>query len=171
MGLTIANWGNVQAKPMQSQDKVTSSDWNELGKGLGGLARHGAMKKAADMMEGRNQAKARIAEIDQEIAQLEQQLAGVQANQQAQEAAARRGAFAAEGMAGFRPNQALAVGPAPENVTSIGGEQYLATPQMNRSFNQDFVRAMEQEQADYDRQKAMQNAMYANSMSKYRWGR
>lgn len=171
MGLTISNWGNVHARPMASQDAVTPNDWNQLGRGLGGLARHGAMQKAADMMEGRKQAQARIAQIDSEIAGLEQQLAAAQANAQAQEDAARRGAFAAEGMAGYRPNEALAVGPAPENVTSIYGEQYLATPTQNRSFNMDAVQAMAKEQADYEQQKAMQGAAYANSMAKYRWGR
>lgn len=79
MGLTISNWGNVHARPMASQDAVTPNDWNQLGRGLGGLARHGAMQKAADMMEGRKQAQARIAQIDSEIAGLEQQLATAQA--------------------------------------------------------------------------------------------
>lgn len=79
MGLTISNWGNVHAMPMASQDAVTPNDWNQLGRGLGGLARHGAMQKAADMMEGRKQAQARIAQIDSEIAGLEQQLAAAQA--------------------------------------------------------------------------------------------
>lgn len=167
MGLTISNWGNVSTRLGNPQQGIASDDWAALGKGLGGLQKWSQQQKAADMMEGKANVQDRIKAIDAEIAELEAKLNEFQE----QEDAARRGAFAAEGMAGYRPNQALAVGPAPENVTSIYGEQYLATPTQNRSFNMDAVRAMEKEQADYEKQKAMQGAAYANNMAKYRWGR
>jgi molecular chaperone GrpE (heat shock protein) len=109
MGLTV-NFQRPNVRDITAPKAPISGDQIEsLGKGIGSFYRWNERQKAAEMMEGKAKAQARIAEIDKEIAELEGQLKSIEdarakeqaerdeANQQAmvEENRARQNAMAA----------------------------------------------------------------------------
>jgi len=86
MGLTV-NFQRPNVRDITAPKAPISGDQIEsLGKGIGSFYRWNERQKAAEMMEGKAKAQARIAEIDKEIAELEGQLKSIEdANQQAME--------------------------------------------------------------------------------------
>lgn len=83
MGLTV-NFQRPNVREVTAPKAPISSDQIEsLGKGIGSYYRWNERQKAADMMEGKAKAQARIAEIDMEIADLEGQLQKISQGQQA----------------------------------------------------------------------------------------
>lgn len=83
MGLTV-NFQRPNVRDITAPKAPISGDQIEsLGKGIGSFYRWNERQKAADMMDGKAKAQARIAEIDTEIAELEAQLQKISQGQQA----------------------------------------------------------------------------------------
>ena len=172
MGLTV-NFQRPNVRDITAPKAPISGDQIEsLGKGIGSFYRWNERQKAADMMEGKSKAQARIAEIDTEIAELEAQLAKIDQGKasfanalEQRDIDAMNRADAQLGMAGYQPNSVLSNPAQPENITSVPGEQYLATPKFDRS-NSQYAKKLVEDQYAYDQLADARSQMARN---KYRW--
>ena len=106
MGLTVNwNWQMPAVADPNGPSNAVEEGFSRLGKGIGAAVKYGRKAKAADMMEGRAGAEARIAEIDKELKELEGQLSELEVKRDREQFNDNRSA-AQEQMEGYRPNSA-----------------------------------------------------------------